>query len=75
MPENKKLDETRARYGPRMSSSGRSHESEYLRTIGAFFALYWLMRIGIDGKDGFVRGVDENWGPLPRAAAAQPTTG
>ena len=42
-------------------------EIEYLRTIGAFFAIYWLARIGIDGERGFSYGVDEKsegWAPL-----------
>ena len=37
---------------------------EYQRTIGAFFALYWLARIGLDGEDGFCFGVDPEWQPL-----------
>jgi hypothetical protein len=30
--------------------SGISSDAEYRRTIGALFAIYWLMRIGIDGE-------------------------
>ena len=55
------------------TSSGRSTEVEYLRTIGAFFALYWLMRLpapsadadapGLDGQYGFCFGVDAEWKP------------
>ena len=44
-------------------SSGGSPKDEYLRTIGAAFAVYWLMRIGIDGERGFCFGVDEEWQP------------
>jgi len=40
------------------------NRTEYQRTIGAFFALYWLMRIGIDGEDGFCFGVDSDWNVL-----------
>lgn len=29
------------------------------------FAVYWLMRIGIDGELGFSFGVDEHWAPRP----------
>ena len=35
-----------------LTTSGIDGESEYLRTVGAFFAVYWLMRIGIDGERG-----------------------
>jgi len=45
-------------------SSGRTIGDEYQRTIGAFFAIYWMMRIDIDGQDGFACGVDENWQPI-----------
>jgi len=47
------------------TSSGTTGETEYLRTVGAFFAIYWLTRIGIDGERGFSFGVDDNkWHPL-----------
>lgn len=42
-------------------SSGGSPSDEYKRTIGAAFAFYWLMRLGIDGERGFCFGVDDNW--------------
>mmetsp|Transcript_44424 Transcript_44424/g.117579 ORF Transcript_44424/g.117579 Transcript_44424/m.117579 type:complete len:990 (-) Transcript_44424:511-3480(-) len=45
-------------------SSGRSIGDEYQRTIGAFFAIYWMMRLDIDGKEGFTNGVDDHWKPL-----------
>mmetsp|Transcript_58348 Transcript_58348/g.130381 ORF Transcript_58348/g.130381 Transcript_58348/m.130381 type:complete len:869 (-) Transcript_58348:114-2720(-) len=45
-------------------SSGRSSNEEYQRTLGAFFAIYWLFRIRSDGKAGFAFGVDDNWAPL-----------
>ena len=46
-------------------TSGSDGETEFLRTVGAFFAVYWLMRIGIDGERGFSFGVDdETWQPL-----------
>ena len=44
-------------------SSGGTPELEYLRTMGAAFAVYWLMRIGIDGERGFCFGVDASWRP------------
>ena len=44
-------------------SSGGTPEQEYLRTMGAAFAVYWLMRIGIDGERGFCFGVDDSWRP------------
>lgn len=46
------------------TGSGRSSGDEYQRTVGAFFAIYWLLRVDIDGMDGFCNGVDERWRPL-----------
>lgn len=43
------------------TTSGRTVGDEYQRTVGAFFAIYWLMRLRGDGKEGFVFGVDELW--------------
>mmetsp|Transcript_45311 Transcript_45311/g.124738 ORF Transcript_45311/g.124738 Transcript_45311/m.124738 type:complete len:937 (-) Transcript_45311:37-2847(-) len=45
------------------TSSGRSGEVEYQRTIGALFCVYWLMRLDGDGENGFSYGVDVegNW--------------
>lgn len=45
------------------TASGRSAEAEYQRTIGALFAVYWLFRLGFDGKISFCYGVDEDWMP------------
>jgi len=45
-------------------SSGGTPAEEYKRTIGAAFAFYWLMRIGIDGECGFCFGVDADWRPI-----------
>mmetsp|Transcript_17510 Transcript_17510/g.37463 ORF Transcript_17510/g.37463 Transcript_17510/m.37463 type:complete len:986 (-) Transcript_17510:581-3538(-) len=45
-------------------SSGRTIGDEFQRTIGAFFAIYWMMRIDIDGRDGFSNGVDDDWKPV-----------
>merc|ERR550532_545267 len=47
-------------------SSGRTVGDEYQRTVGSFFALFWLMRLHIDGKDSFSFGVDEDWFPLTK---------
>lgn len=44
-------------------TSGLGADDEYRRTIGALFAVYWLMRIGIDGERGFSFGVDDSWAP------------
>eukprot|EP00966_Prymnesium_polylepis_P082296 1905816-Prymnesium_polylepis.1 len=61
--------------GPRSSTSGRSSTDEYKRTMGALFAVYWLMRLDLggeesasskrstDGQRGFCFGVDEYWEP------------
>jgi len=43
------------------STSGRTGEDEYQRTMGAFFAIYWLLRLDLDGINGFCFGVDSNW--------------
>ena len=51
-------------------TSGLHPDDEYRRTIGALFAVYWLMRIGIDGERGFSFGVDDHWVPkLPEPPA------
>lgn len=51
-------------------TSGISAADEYNRTIGALFAVYWLMRIGIDGERGFSYGVhDTTW--IPKNQDAQ----
>ena len=44
-------------------TSGLGADDEYRRSIGAMFAVYWLMRIGIDGERGFSFGVDDEWVP------------
>lgn len=43
------------------TTSGRPSEAEYQRTIGALFAVFWLLRLDIDGRESFCFGVDENW--------------
>eukprot|EP00416_Gambierdiscus_australes_P038209 CAMPEP_0171100174 /NCGR_PEP_ID=MMETSP0766_2-20121228/52793_1 /TAXON_ID=439317 /ORGANISM="Gambierdiscus australes, Strain CAWD 149" /LENGTH=757 /DNA_ID=CAMNT_0011559949 /DNA_START=75 /DNA_END=2348 /DNA_ORIENTATION=+ len=48
---------------PEVTSSGRTKGDEYQRTVGAFFAIYWLMRSEVDGKEGFAFGVDNHWVP------------
>lgn len=45
------------------TTSGRSGDDEFQRTIGALYAVYWLMRLDIDGKEGFTFGVDDDWNP------------
>ena len=56
----------------RVSTSGVTAVDEYKRTIGALFAVYWLLRIdlpnvagssGLDGQRGFSFGVDSQWAP------------
>eukprot|EP00406_Dinophysis_acuminata_P036473 CAMPEP_0179367730 /NCGR_PEP_ID=MMETSP0797-20121207/83724_1 /TAXON_ID=47934 /ORGANISM="Dinophysis acuminata, Strain DAEP01" /LENGTH=699 /DNA_ID=CAMNT_0021083287 /DNA_START=1 /DNA_END=2096 /DNA_ORIENTATION=- len=42
-------------------SSGRSRSEELARTFGAFYALYWLIRFDMDGRQGFCFGYDEDW--------------
>lgn len=50
-----------------MTGSGRTIGDEYQRTVGAFFAIYWLFRLAGDGKDGFSFGVDDNWVPISQS--------
>ncbi|CAJ1421459.1 unnamed protein product [Effrenium voratum] len=45
------------------AAGGRAAADEFQRTIGAFFAIYWLTRLDSDGKAGFCHGVDESWRP------------
>jgi len=45
------------------TSSGRSGDDEYQRTVGALLAVFWLMRLHIDGKEGFCFGLDASWKP------------
>jgi len=45
-------------------TSGRSADDEYQRTLGALFALYWLMRLNSDGAQSFVFGIGNAWEPL-----------
>mmetsp|Transcript_17245 Transcript_17245/g.38756 ORF Transcript_17245/g.38756 Transcript_17245/m.38756 type:complete len:864 (-) Transcript_17245:30-2621(-) len=47
------------------TSSGRSADEEYQRTIGAFYAIYWLARVSVDGRAGFALGVDQTWSVMP----------
>jgi len=49
--------------------SGRTAEAEYQRTIGALFAVYWLLRLDLDGRVSFCYGVDADWLP-----AGQPSS-
>eukprot|EP00425_Heterocapsa_triquetra_P043850 CAMPEP_0195086444 /NCGR_PEP_ID=MMETSP0448-20130528/26578_1 /TAXON_ID=66468 /ORGANISM="Heterocapsa triquestra, Strain CCMP 448" /LENGTH=894 /DNA_ID=CAMNT_0040119929 /DNA_START=141 /DNA_END=2823 /DNA_ORIENTATION=+ len=44
-------------------NSGRTIGDEFQRTIGAFFAIFWLMRLDVDGKEGFSFGVKDDWKP------------
>jgi len=52
-----------ARASPRqtLTQSGMSGHDEYQRTVAALFAVYWLMRLDIDGRESFCFGVDEQW--------------
>merc|ERR1719291_855433 len=49
-------------------SSGRTIGDEYQRTVGTFYAIYWLLRLHMDGKEGFCFGVDEDWVPYSSKA-------
>lgn len=52
------------RDGVMETGSGRTTDDEYQRTVCAFFAIYWLMRLDIDGRQGFCFGTDECWNSL-----------
>jgi hypothetical protein len=54
-------DESGMSSGSGKTSSGRSGEAEYQRTVGALFAVYWLLRLEKDGRRGFSFGVDGQW--------------
>lgn len=45
---------------PQRSTSIHTAEQEYHRTIGALYAIYWLMRIDMKGKLGFCFGHHED---------------
>lgn len=46
------------------TGSGRTTDDEYQRTVCAFFAIYWLVRLDIDGRQGFSFGTDDDWTAL-----------
>mmetsp|Transcript_8095 Transcript_8095/g.25191 ORF Transcript_8095/g.25191 Transcript_8095/m.25191 type:complete len:1020 (-) Transcript_8095:144-3203(-) len=55
-----------------MLSSGRSRGEELARTFGALHAVYWLMRLDMDGKQGFVFGYDDEWRLQPVLESPSP---
>ena len=66
-------DDAPAGAAPNAVTSGLTSDAEY-RTIGAMLAVYWLMRIGIDGERGFSFGVDEELPrEVPRRRRIRPT--
>lgn len=50
--------------GMATTTSGRSQDDEYQRTMGALFAFFWLMRLDLDGPQSFCHGVGKKWEPL-----------
>lgn len=46
------------------TSSGRDADDEFQRTMGCLFAVFWLMRHGLDGAQSFVFGVGRDWQAL-----------
>jgi len=52
------------------TSSGRSGDDEYQRTMGALFAVYWLLRVDMDGAQSFAFGVGNDWRPLNASSSA-----
>lgn len=49
-----------------MTTSGRTADDEYQRTMGALFAFYWLIRLHSDGRQSFCFGVDNDWNPVTK---------
>jgi hypothetical protein len=47
-----------------VTTSGRSSDDEFQRTIGALFGVFWLMRLDLDGARCFSFGVDDKWQAL-----------
>eukprot|EP00443_Scrippsiella_acuminata_P090105 CAMPEP_0115409812 /NCGR_PEP_ID=MMETSP0271-20121206/20199_1 /TAXON_ID=71861 /ORGANISM="Scrippsiella trochoidea, Strain CCMP3099" /LENGTH=1242 /DNA_ID=CAMNT_0002833975 /DNA_START=62 /DNA_END=3790 /DNA_ORIENTATION=+ len=58
-----------------VTSSGRSADDEYQRSVGALFAVYWLMRLNGDGAQSFCFGVDDDWKPLSAACRSPRRSG
>jgi len=54
------------------TSAGRTSEDEYQRTLGALFAVYWLLRLSTDGAQSFCFGVDDEWYPLSEHSTTPP---
>lgn len=55
------------------TNSGRAPAEEYQRTVGALFAVFWVMRLHLDGKQSFCYGLDSNWHPRqPSACDEEP---
>lgn len=38
----------------------------YQQTMGALFAIYWFLRMDVDGPDGFCFGVDKDWNVIKK---------
>lgn len=53
-------------------SSGRTADDEYQRTMGAFFAIYWLMRLHLEGSQAFCFGLDDSWIVRAKPPSASP---
>merc|ERR1719436_1444222 len=60
-PELQLFFHEEAQSSAKTASSGVSNEAEYQRTIGALFAVYWLLRLHLDGRISFCYGVDAGW--------------
>eukprot|EP00403_Amphidinium_massartii_P044049 CAMPEP_0178442454 /NCGR_PEP_ID=MMETSP0689_2-20121128/38173_1 /TAXON_ID=160604 /ORGANISM="Amphidinium massartii, Strain CS-259" /LENGTH=1001 /DNA_ID=CAMNT_0020066001 /DNA_START=208 /DNA_END=3213 /DNA_ORIENTATION=+ len=49
--------------------SGNTADEEYQRTMGALFAVFWMMRLHLDGAQSFCFGVDDGWKTLSATAS------
>jgi hypothetical protein len=47
--------------GPSATTTARTADDEYQRTIGALFCVFWLMRLHLDGRECFCYGLNKEW--------------
>lgn len=52
-------------------SGARTADDEYQRTVGALFAVFWLMRLHLDGKKCFCFGMDDQYQTKGMPVAAE----
>jgi len=50
-------------YSSEDTTCGRTPDDEYQRTIGALFAMFWLIRLRLGGRESFCFGLTKDWEP------------